>query len=1077
MSLRPRGIPLSLRKRILVVTITALLFVVSAALAVVWRATGTGVRRAAKVVQLRDTTGGRQAIAGVGCSLAGLPATNLIAGGSFGPDYYHAHYFASSGSSGEFSVKVSDTPDNVPQADGYFAGASLTLFRETQNGMRHLASGQIKGYEAGQVSGMRPVEPASPIPEDVRWTGFAELNDLTVACGSKGSLLRMPRDGEVEYRAIGFPVDLTSIAAGPGGFLAGDSAGRFYTSSDGVVWQMMPMNASGPIRSIRYIALPDFENGFFLASGGPGEVFFGHSAGLEPLPKMMEEIVTCFVVSDDGVIFALGLNGHVMSSANGVTWAIEEALTSEYGWLWGDAAGGIAFFVGAEGQMALRYDKGSIRRIESAGFDRALEEASPDAVSGGRRSHLTDVVVLTTNHLVIKTDNGIILHSEDQGNTWKLEGPFFGSQAAKMERMRSGNIFIAQNNGNIMRAELTAEFKFEPQLTGEKVLPGDLAILSLPQANDLDTLQLTEPYRQDTLLTGEWAISGGASFANGDDADKGGLGLDTGGSCSLSYVSRKDLDEEAASDVMTPAKEYLFSVARGTVDMNAVNNPDHSYLSARMTQKIDTSRLIRRDSNPFYQLEFDARTSGNIEGKIEIWFSGPYINSSESVAVSSGQWEHRRLTFVFPGGVKPDDELWVNFGFSGSGTLFLDNIWFGRNDDAPHALSSLVTAEEKGPTLPVDVVRLDCVPIGRSRYPSETWALPEGRAAGRTGAALTHNLGAVLQYTERLNAVPWLVVDVRVTARELANLVEYLAGSPLSAYGKLRSRDGAIGRWSDTFDVIYLECTDLEGVLPNDIARANYVHWMMEQIVGAPDYHDVKNKVFIIDGMTYDDGRSHTAADFHAGDFLLDGPIRNAEDVEANVTRWVNSIPRRRMAGDRFMPELIRSVSTMRLGDEVQLVDIALPLVSDLGNHSAIALASIDLSEERYLSGDHTVMRALQVCRGLAGKVLLDEPEPLLSGQHAGGGDDGGGLENQKPETVYYFTYRSREGTTAIAVNISEEPQIIAIQGFENKETLSELYDRRGILISEGTSAPDRVSFTLLPGGVLVLRQESQLAP
>ena len=55
---------------------------------------------------------------------------------------------------------------------------------------------------------------------------------------------------------------------------------------------------------------------------------------------------------------------------------------------------------------------------------------------------------------------------------------------------------------------------------------------------------------------------------------------------------------------------------------------------------------------------------------------------------------------------------------------------------------------------------------------------------------MTHNLGAALQYTEYLNAVPWLVLDLRVTSQELSNLIEYLAGSPLSAYGKLRSRDG-----------------------------------------------------------------------------------------------------------------------------------------------------------------------------------------------------------------------------------------------------------------------------------------------
>ena len=56
----------------------------------------------------------------------------------------------------------------------------------------------------------------------------------------------------------------------------------------------------------------------------------------------------------------------------------------------------------------------------------------------------------------------------------------------------------------------------------------------------------------------------------------------------------------------------------------------------------------------------------------------------------------------------------------------------------------------------------------------------------------------------------------------------------------------------------------MDDVLPNDIARANYVHWIMDQVVSAPDYDDVQNKIFLIDGMVYDDGRSHTSADYHA---------------------------------------------------------------------------------------------------------------------------------------------------------------------------------------------------------------------
>jgi hypothetical protein len=181
---------------------------------------------------------------------------------------------------------------------------------------------------------------------------------------------------------------------------------------------------------------------------------------------------------------------------------------------------------------------------------------------------------------------------------------------------------------------------------------------------------------------------------------------------------------------------------------------------------------------------------------------------------------------------------------------------------------------------------------------------------------------------------------------------------------------------------------------------------------------------------------------------LLDGPLREAADVEANVMRWVNSIPRRRMIGDRFMPELLRSVDVTRLGDAVRLVDVALPLVADLGDNSTVALADINLADNKFLSGDHAAVRALRVCRGLAGKILLEEPEKLLSERESDKKESAGSHDDEHSRTIYFYTYRSREGVTAMAINIGTDPQVVAIQGFDEKEASFELYDHRGISVA-----------------------------
>ena len=88
-----------------------------------------------------------------------------------------------------------------------------------------------------------------------------------------------------------------------------------------------------------------------------------------------------------------------------------------------------------------------------------------------------------------------------------------------------------------------------------------------------------------------------------------------------------------------------------------------------------------------------------------------------------------------------------------------------------------------------------------------------------------------------------------------------------------------------------------------------------------------------------------------------------------------------------------------------------------------------------------------------------------------------GSPDNEQSQTIYFYTFRSREGIAAIAINIGTDPQVVAIQGFDEQEASFELYDYRGIVISEGVNQPDRENFTLLPGGILVLRQGMSIPP
>ncbi len=1071
MAVRFKSIPLSLRRRTVIVMSVSLLIILVVALTIVWRATGRSESRNATVIRLNERAAGQMSVAGTGSNLIALPATNLVTHGSFCPQMVHTQYFASSGDTDEFSFKVADTQLRVPLKEDYYAGANFSLYRESSSEMALLSSGQITGYDTGRVSLKRSVELPSLVPEGVRWNAFTEYDDATYVCGTSGAMVRIPRDGSAELIAFSFQADLTAIASGPNGFIAGDTSGRLFASQDGISWSLAATSASGSvIRAIEYIALPDYENGFFLASGGPGELYFGHTSGLEQLQFSMEDTVTALVQSGDGMVYALGDRGNVMASSNGIQWQLDEMLVGKQGWLAGDAAGGITFLVGAGGQMAIMKDKEPVRHFDAdAIFDklgRWYQGTGP--VKGW--PDLMDVMVMSSSKLVVVTSGGNLIYSSDQGETWSRQTPFGETRVNRLKLMPSGDIFLSHRDGTMTRAELTARLLFGPKLDGEQVTASDLISISLPVLSSLDTRLLQPPYREEPLREGEWAISGGATMTTSQDIWTGRAGYDSGGACSLSF---DPISTQQESDMTDPLlRDRLFSIRRGTTDPQVITNSNRPYLNARIAQKLDLSRLVQNDTLPFYRLEFDARVSGEVEGQIEIWFTGSLPEVTESVTIQGDVWQHRRISLLFPRGLKEDDELWLNIGFSGSGTLHLDNIWFGRSDDALGALSSALPEDNQMFT--PDVMRLDAVPIGRASHIDEVWCLPEGTGCATGQDTGVHNLGAALQLTERMGAVPWLVIDLYTTPEELSHLIEYLAGSPLSTYGKLRSRDGAIGRWTDAFDVLYIEIADLQGELPNDVSRANYVHWIMNQLTATPDFSDIRHKLFFIDSMRYDDGRCHTTVDYHAGDFIIHEPVTDAIKLEAIVNEWINEIPRRRIAGSTFMPELIRSISFEHFSSQVRMVDATVAALADLGNNSALALLDVDLSEKPYLSLKHVAVRSLYSVRGLAGKTLLEKPVIIREGKSDERESSYPDDKSDSDRNVEFFAFSSRDSKTLFALNFGQSSHIVSVQGFDQRLKASfELFDHRGNVISEGIWKFKRDDFTLLPGGVLVIRQET----
>lgn len=154
------------------------------------------------------------------------------------------------------------------------------------------------------------------------------------------------------------------------------------------------------------------------------------------------------------------------------------------------------------------------------------------------------------------------------------------------------------------------------------------------------------------------------------------------------------------------------------------------------------------------------------------------------------------------------------------------------------------------------------------------------------------------------------------------------------------------------------------------------------------------------------------------------------------------------------------------------MVDIVATSLADLGQNSALVLLDINYADPAYLAGQDMASMALPSLEGLSGLRRLEEPVIIRQGL----GEADHPLDESQAPLFYAFSLRG--STRFYALNLGQSSQIVSIQGMDRqRDARFELYDHRGRVISQGIWKRSREDFTLLPGGVLVIRQEDESTP
>ncbi|NLV98387.1 MAG: hypothetical protein GX034_01140 [Clostridiaceae bacterium] len=1091
-------LPERLHKRTLVVLFSVILSVSILASAVLLAARSYIAPENSTAFSIAADNSGRY-VSGLGVNLLRLPSANLIHNGAFEQPLVQTQFIVNGGSENKFSVTTSESIGNLPLTDDYFKGADINIFRSSNDGMKKLHSAKITGYEVGRLLNQTSLDLPGSLT-DIHWFDFAESDTIVervVVAGSAGTLLSLGKPGEVKIIKSGHDDDFTSVAFGNDGFLAVDSGGRFYVSDDGLEFIELNFHGRGSLHDVAYRSDPGGDSGFYLVAGESGQLYLGRGREFEQLKLGLSENLNALVVPEEGIMYALGDNGSALYSHNGIDWLQDESLAVANDWLSGDAADDVMFLAGSNGLMAVKRGDEDFEILKPTllaavlgigqDFNLSLED-SRDIIWPS----FHEVSLFSSEHIVIISEFGNAYQSLNQARDWQRVDSTGSSSAAitKMERLPSGRVFIAKQDGSIDWASFSSVFTFAPAFSSSAVLAGDYVTVDLSATIALNTAQLPELYPEAEVKEGEWLISGNTAAAilplssSGyvEDTDEV-LPVNGPRGSVLRLEGAKnetDLAYQEKDARLDPQK--LFSLQRKVLISEQFQNPMRPYLDQRLVQKIDSDNLITAVKPSVFPLKFDICLEGPIQGPLEVWLSGPDFEVAEEIELNQG-WQHINTLLLLPRPLKAGDQVYLNIGFAGDAVIYLDNIFLGRADESAKDMSVLArNIASEAPDIPV--LRLDCVPIGKAGYKSYSWALPEGETgylAPQSKNSERHNLGAVLQLSEAVNASPWLVIDARAGEEEIQNLLEYLAGSPLSGYGKARANDGVIGRWTDAFDLVYIELVDSADTLPSDRLKAQRVDWVVEQCQNSTLYQEISNKLVFIDGMDYEEGGLRTNVDYHASILYSNQTLSGSQDLDIFIKDWQQSLPRRTIMGSSFRPELISSLrSESVIGTDVRLADLAALSLSGLESETELVLLDVDMLDPSYYARDNPRIALLKLADSLRNASVLDrarqelshdeqESKDPLTGNKQGVSD----LSETENHSLRLFSFKQNESYLLVAVNLGENAGQFTLRNLPQIEAIaSSSFDSQGRLIGENMKKRSNSSFSVMPGGLVVLKIE-----
>lgn len=1044
----------------------------------------------------------RKVVQGLGYDIVAVDDGNLINNNSFEPLVYKQNLIVDSGNDEIIKVAMPNDPTTRIFTENFFVDANAEVFATDSEGRRALKkSGKVSQYLSDQIDDFQPVSLPPDLPSNIRWKSIVESGEKVILGGSKGYILSIDSFSSTSLSRLPSEEEVIGVCVFDDLFLALDENGGFYKSSDSLKWELVfQINdkflltksednleenteastsktddvvtstdktdvtetlmdkisdtetstsktdsfaistgktdveiGAEPSENIKWLDLSsridEQGNSIFMAVGEAGFVLYGNLEKNDTQRLVTSQNINAVTSNSDG-FYLVGDNSLAFYSYDGENYRYLD-IPQKANWQAVSSRGHQVMIAGDQGQVVFSKDGYSFDSLNNETLSELslqhTEQNHDDQEVIVIKPHFVSCSILSNNQFILLDSRGISFYSDNFGETWKNFSNLTTSKFNLVQRLPSGRLLMTGLDGGIEYAIMGLVIKLDSKLEQGTYENGDLLVLE-----QISTTPIIQPKIEESeTLIGDWYISNPSAVQiqlnhNAPDGGRAALEID---------LSRKSNSENELTGLFSQ------QIIEHQIPQNA---------GLIIQQKLEDTAYTNIKKNTIFSFEFWAKFDSDDSANLNLSFEGLNLQIEQFNKNISGDWEKYQGFFVIPkNSLREDKSLWLQIELNGSGKLYLDNLWFGAADNSgKNILANLSDDFPKS-----SILRLDFVPIGSKEYHSESWLSSEKYYSSyyqdKKGIKLQGqaNLAKSMELCNSFNANPWLLIDSQASDSELKNLMQYLFGQQSTPLGELRTVHGALSRYSDIFNQIYIEIGDQNGLLENDWQRKSYVNWVVQILSETPEYAQVKKNLIFVDGMQYKDNIILSDADYHASDFNLDSRINNLTDLKQFNKNFTESLPRDPRRGTATRSELIRQ--TNQNFEEIRLADVIATALSMMGDEIDATLLNLDLTSD-------SMTNPYAHCYGNIGKAISDmNPYTLTSGI--------------KQDNVSAYAYGSGNRRVIVLVNFSEMSSSCQIFNIDLKGFRQSIYDAKGAVLEQSKVRHRKSVYSLLPGGVIVL--------